>query len=180
VNYETTQFTTGSGSAPHGVVADVTAITASRVSPATGGAFVVGDVYKLQSALPATVRNADPRQRAWIANVAVIDAMRQFATANNTASFLTELGGGQPTRLLGDGLYEVSAMDSAITTGSNALLAGDFSRFLIIDRLGLTTEFLPNVWDQASGRPSGTRAYLCHFRVGSVASDPNAFRVLKL
>lgn len=180
-NYEATQFATGSGSAPHGVVTDVTAITASRVSPATGGAYAVADVYSMHSALDPRFRiGGSSGSRAWVMNVGVIDKTRQFATANNYHAFLTDLTGGQPSQLLGDQILESSAMSTSITTGQNVLLYGDFSRFYIIDRIGMSTEFIPNVFDQATGRPSGTRAWLMHWRVGSGVADTNAFRILKL
>lgn len=179
-NYEATQFATGSGSAPHGVVTDVTAVTASRVSPATGGTYVVGDLYKVHSALPARYRRTDGRSRAWMMSVNTIDSTRQFATANNYHAFLTDLTNGQPPRLLGDTLLEASTMSTSITTGQNLLLYGDFSQFTIVDRVGLSTEFIPNVFDQSTGRPSGTRAWLMHWRVGSGVRDANAFRILLL
>jgi hypothetical protein len=100
-------------------------------------------------------------------SVAIIDTTRQFATSNNYHAFLTDLTNGQPPRLLGDQLLEASTISASITTGQNILLYGDFRRFLIIDRVGVSTEFIPNVFDQASGRPSGTRAWLMHWRVGS-------------
>ena len=71
-------------------------------------------------------------------------------------------------------------MASAVTTGNNVVLFGDFSRFYIVDRIGLSTEFIANVFDQTTGRPSGTRAWLMHWRVGSAVADTNAFRVLRL
>lgn len=179
-NYESTQFATGSGSAPHGVVTDVTAITASRVAPTTGGTYGVQDVYKVHQALPARFRYMDAGSRAWMMSVAIIDTTRQFATANNYHAFLTDLTNGQPPRLVGDQLLEASTMSASITTGQNILLYGDFRRFLIIDRVGVSTEFIPNVFDQATGRPSGTRAWLMHWRVGSGVADANAFRVLLL
>jgi HK97 family phage major capsid protein len=179
-NYESTQFATGSGSAPHGVITDVTAITASRVTPATGGAFVVGDMYKVHAALDPRYRYANPDQRAWMASVNIIDLIRQFGTANNYFAFLADSTGGQPPRLLGDQLLEASTMATAVTTGNNVLLFGDFSRFIIVDRVGVSTEFIPNVFDQATGRPSGTRAWLMHWRVGSGIADANGFRILKL
>ena len=180
-NYEATQFATGSGSAPHGIVTDVTAVTASRVSPTTGGTFVVGDLYKVHQALPPRSRIYGPADsRAWMMSVAIIDTVRQFATANNYHAFLTDLSGGQPPRLIGDQLLEASTMSTSITTGQNILLYGDFSRFYIIDRVGMSTEFIPNVFDQSTGRPSGTRAWLFHWRVGSGVADANAFRVLLL
>jgi HK97 family phage major capsid protein len=179
-NLEATQFETGSGSAPHGVVTDVTAITASRVAPATGGTFVVGDLYKVHSALPPRYRRGPSQNRAWSMSVNIIDTVRQFATANNYHAFLTDLSNGQPPQLLGDSLIEASTMSTSVTTGQNILLFGDFSKFLIIDRVGVSTEFIPNVFDQASGRPSGTRAWLMHWRFGSGIADANAFRVLLL
>jgi len=178
--YEATQFATGSGSAPHGVVTDVTAVTTSRVSPQTGGLYAVGDLYKVHAALPPRYRYGNPASRAWMMSVNIIDTTRQFATANNYHAFLTDLSNGQPPRLLGDQLLEASTMATAVTTGNNIVLYGDFSKFLIVDRVGMSTEFIENVFDQASGRPSGTRAWLMHWRVGSGVSDAGAFRVLLL
>lgn len=178
-NYEATQFATGSGSAPHGVVTDVTAVTGSRVTPATGGVFVVGDLYKLHAALPARYRHGG-NSTAWMMSVNIIDTVRQFATANNYHAFLTDLTNGQPPRLLGDQLIEASTMSTTVTTGQNIALYGDFRQFYIIDRVGMSVEFIPNVFDQATGRPSGTRAWLMHWRVGSGVADANAFRVLLL
>lgn len=179
-NYEATQFATGSGSAPHGVVTDVTAVTSSRVSPATGGAYVVGDLYKVHSALPARYRRTGSTSRAWMMSVNTIDSTRQFATANNYMAFLTDMTDGQPPRLLGDQLLEASTMSTSITTGQNLILYGDFSQFTIVDRVGLSTEFIANVFDQSTGRPSGTRAWLMHWRVGSGVRDAAAFKILLL
>jgi HK97 family phage major capsid protein len=179
-NAEATQFATGTGSAPHGIVTDVTAITASRVTPTTGGAFVVADLYKVHSALPARYRRSASQGRAWMMSVNIIDTIRQFATANNYHAYLTDLSNGQPPRLIGDTLLEASTMATTVTTGQNILLYGDFKQFTIVDRVGVSSEFIPNVFDQATGRPSGTRAWLMHWRFGSGVRDANAFRVLLL
>jgi HK97 family phage major capsid protein len=179
-NAEATQFATGTGSAPHGIVTDVTAITASRVSPTTGGTFVVADLYKVHVALPARYRRSAAGSRAWMMSVNIIDTIRQFATANNYHAYLTDLSNGQPPRLIGDSLLEASTMATTVTTGQNILLYGDFKQFTIVDRVGVSSEFIPNVFDQATGRPSGTRAWLMHWRFGSGVRDANAFRVLLL
>jgi HK97 family phage major capsid protein len=179
-NYEASQFATGSGSAPHGVVTDVGAVTASRVAPTTGGAYAAADVYKLHQGLPARYRYTDSGSRAWVGSVATIDSTRQFGTANNYANFLVDMGSGAPTQLLGDPILEASQMSSSYTTGQDVLLYGDFSRFYIIDRIGMSTEFIPNLFDQSTGRPSGQRAWLMHWRVGSGVADTGAFRLLRL
>lgn len=178
-NLEASWFATGSGSDPEGVVTGVTAITASRVNPASGGAYAVADVYSLHSGLPARFRRTASGSRAWVANVGIIDKTRQFATANNYHAFLTDMTTDAPSRLLGDQLIESSEMSASVTTGQNVLLFGDFSRYYIVDRVGLQTEFIPNVVD-SSGLPTGQRAWLAHWRVGAKVADPNAFRILKL
>lgn len=179
-NYEANRLTVGLGTTqPTGVVTGVTAITSSRVSPAMGGTFVVGDVYSVHQSLPPRYRRSAGGSRAWMASVNTINAMRQFATANVYHAFLVDLAGGQPPNLIGDPLDEASDMATAITTGNNLLLYGDFSRFMIIDRIGLTTEFIPNVF-ASTGLPTGTRAWLAHWRWNTALADANAFRLLKL
>jgi HK97 family phage major capsid protein len=180
-NYEANRLTVGNGTTqPQGVVTGVNAVTASRVSPATGGAFVVGDVYTTHQSLAPRHRQGDPSKRAFLANVSIINKMRQFATANNYHAFLTDLGGGQPQNLIGDQLIEASDMDSTTTTGTKILLYGNFERFLIVTRIGLTTEFIPHLFDQATGRPSGQRAWLCHYRLNAKVNDASAFELLVL
>jgi len=178
-NYEATQFATGTGSAPHGVVADVGAVTASRVSPASGGTFAAADMFTVHSALPARYRYMDGDSRAWVCSVNTIDKARQFATSNVYYAFLTDATTGAPSRLLGDQLIESSAMSSSYTTGQDILLFGDFRRFYIVDRIGMSTEFIPNITN-SSGLPTGTRAWLMHWRVGSAVADTGAFRLLRL
>lgn len=180
-NLEATSFATGTGSSePTGVSYAVAAVTASRVSATTGGAFAVADIYKVHQALPARHRlGANAANRSWIASVTMINNARQFATANNYHGFLTDLGGGQPPQLLGDQLHESSAMSSTSTTGQDVLLYGNFSRFVIVDRIGMSIEFIPNVVD-GSGLPTGQRAWLMHGRHGSNVTDAAAFRQLRL
>lgn len=186
INLEAVAYQTGSGSSqPTGVVTATTAITASRVSPATGGTYAVADAITLHSALPARFRNTiqDPRspQRAFLGNIAVLDRTRSLLLAQNSAnSAWTDLGAGVPPTLFGDAIYEASSMDSSFTTGQNILLYGDFSRYYIVDRVGFTTEFIPNLFDTSTGRPVAKRGWLSHWRTGANAVDTNAFRVLKL
>lgn len=179
-NLEGSLFATGTGSSqPKGVMTAVSAVAGSRVSPTTGGTFGAPDIFKVHSALPARYRRGG-RNLAWLANVGVINAARQFGTSNVYYAYLANGTQGQPDTLLGEALYEQSALTSTLTTGNDVLLFGDFSKYYIIDRVGATTEFIPNVFDQATGRPSGTRAWLFHWRVGADCADTNAFRDLRL
>lgn len=175
---EATAFATGTGSQPTGVVAAVAAVTASRVSPTTGGTFTVNS----RADVDAVIEAVPPRYRSrskWVANFATYGKIRRMDTAGG-GSFWANLGAGQPQELLGLPIYESSAMDSAATTGSNLLLAGDFQQYVIFDRIGSTVEYIPNLFDTASGRPTGQRGWIYHWRVGAGVTDVNAFRVLKL
>jgi HK97 family phage major capsid protein len=179
-NLEGTLLSLGTGTAqPTGVMTAVAAVGGSRVSPTTGGVFGAPDIFKVHTALPARYRRGG-RNLAWIANVGVINAARQFGTSNVYYAYLANGTQGQPDTLLGEQLYEQSALSASLTTGQDILLFGDFSKYYIVDRIGAQTEFIPNVFDQATGRPSGTRAWLFHWRFGANAVDTNAFRDLRL
>ena len=176
---EDAAFATGSGSGqPKGIVTAVTAVTTSRVSPTTGGTFTTAsraDVDAVIEAVPPRFRS----KSSWIANYSTYGIIRRMDQYGGS-SFWANLGANQPNELLGRPQYEAYSMVSTITTGSNILLAGDFSQFLIFDRIGSTMEYIPNTFDTTSGRPLGQRGWFYNWRVGSDALVPGAFRVLKL
>lgn len=177
VRLEEAAFATGAGSttAPKGVVTAVTAVTASRVSPTTGGTFsAASEIYLVANAVPA--RHA--ANVTWLANKTTINTIRQFGSTLG-ASFLADLSMGQPPLLLGQPLRECSTMTSTVTTGSNLLLAGDFSEFLIVDRVGTTMRYDPIVVG-SNQRPTGQSGWFAFWRTGSDVTNANAFRVLKL
>lgn len=176
---EATAFTTGAGptAAPHGVVTAVSAVTTSRVTPTTGGAFsAASELYLVVNALPPRHR----RKASWIAAETTINKIRTFDTTG-AGRIIADLSMGEPPLLLGKPLYEASDMVTAVTTGSNILLAGNFSEcYYIYDRAGTTLEYIPNVMDVSTGRPTGQRGFAAWWRTGADAVDPNGFRVLKL
>jgi HK97 family phage major capsid protein len=176
---EADAFAVGSGSgAPFGVVTSTTAITASRVSPTTAGTFTsasIADVYKTLAALPPRHRS----KASHVANYATYNIIRQMSASAAGSSFWANLGANVPEALLGRPVYEASAMASAMTTGSNILLTGDFSQYYIYDRIGMSLEYIPNVVG-ANARPTGQRGWFATWRVGADVVNANAFRVLKL
>lgn len=179
-NLEADAHATGTGSSqPTGAVTAVTAITASRVSPVTGGTLGLDDVYAVHNALPARFHNS--RSLAWVSSRNVQNKIRQLSMAQNSAnSVWTDIANGIPATLLSDPIREASSMSTSLTTGQNVLLYGDFSRYYIVDRVGFTTEFIPNLFDTSTGRPIASRGWLAHWRTGANAVDTNAFRILKL
>lgn len=178
---EATAFATGNGTtAPEGIVTGVGAVTASRVSPTTGGSFTVNSIADI-----FTVANAlTPRSSAgasWVANKTTLNLVRRMAMGQNSAnSVWTDFALGTPNQLLGAPAYEASAMTSTYTTGSDVLLAGDFKAgYYIYDRVGMEIRYNPLVVG-ANQRPTGQSGWFAFWRVGAKVVDPNEFRLLRL
>jgi HK97 family phage major capsid protein len=72
-----------------------------------------------------------------------------------------------------------SAMDTTVTAGDEPLIIGDFNYYVIIDRLGMTSEFVPNMVD-GSGNLTGQRGIVIRWRNNTYLETVNAFRLLKL
>lgn len=172
-NLESAAFSTGAGTGgvPKGIVTAAT----TAVTTATANTFAIADVYSLQQALPARARLG--RNPAVVGNVAIINKMRTFDTAGGS-SYWTNLGESAPGSVLGLKLAEASGMVSTTTTGSKILVAGDFDKFQIVDRIGMTVTYNPMLMDQATARPNGSAGWFTYWRVGSDALDPTAFRTL--
>jgi HK97 family phage major capsid protein len=175
---ESVAFVTGTGSGqPTGIV---TALVASSptvvITSAATDTFAVGDVYALDSALPA--RYADGA--TWLAHRAIYNLIRRFDTQGG-AGLWTTLGNGLPAQLIDRPNISAEAMDSALnTTVDNYLLAyGDFSNYVIADRIGTTIEFIPHLMG-ANRRPTGQRGWYAYFRVGADSVNDAAFRLLNV
>lgn len=170
---EEAAFATGTGAGqPKGVVT-----AATTVASATAATYASGDVYSLQANLPARFRG--PRSSvAWLANLAIINKTRQFDTAGGSA-FWANLGMGQPERLLGAPIYESTTMVGTTTTGSKDLLVGDFSQYLIVDRIGMSVLYEP-LLKGSNQRPTGQAGWFAFWRVGADVSTASAFRVLTI
>lgn len=186
-NLEAAAHTTGSGSSqPTGIVTAIGAVTASRISPTTGGTLSFQDPTLLMNALPERFATYDWNNEAgtsvaFTASATIANKLRTLLIAQNSAnSGWTDLGGGQPPLLIGQPIYRSGSMSTSLTTGQDVLLYGDFSRFYIIDRVGFSVEFVPNYFDTSTGRPTAVRGWMAHWRTGSNAVDTNAFRLLRL
>lgn len=159
---------------PRGVVAAVAAVTASIVTSGTISVFAVNDIYNTSDAL----RPRDASQASWIGNKKIFSLSRRFDTSGGSA-FWANLGMGVPNQLLGQPIYEASAMTSAVTTGANILLAGNFSEYYIVDRVGMSVIYDPMV-KSSNFRPTGQGGWYAFWRVGADVVDPAAFRLLQL
>ncbi|MGR6526230.1 phage major capsid protein [Rhodococcus erythropolis] len=175
---ENAAFITGSGTGqPTGLVTALVAAGGSVIVPAAGEALTSADVYKLQGALGSRWQ-ANAR---FAGNLSILNLIRQMETTNGALKF----PGAQavPANLLGRPLHEVSGMDgtidAAVTAANYALVYGDFSNFVIVDRIGTTVELVPHLMG-ANGRPTGERGLYMHRRVGSDVVNPAAFKLLNV
>lgn len=189
---ESSAFTTGSGTAPNplGILetGNATGIgTAAFVATTGTAAFVIADVYKLETSLAPRWR---PRA-TFVANRAVYNAIRQFDTAGGAGRLIDNLQigltnqvptpGGLGMTMLGYPAREASAMASTpATTAALTLLFGDFNQFVIVDRIGMNVEVVPQMFATANNLPSGQRGLFARWRTGSTVAAPTAFKVLKV
>lgn len=174
---EATALATGTGSAqPFGIVTAL-AGTASEINAATDDVFAIADVYTIHGALAGRYR-----QRAnWLAHNNIYNLIRRFDTAG-AATLWAYLGADRPQELLGSPVSEAEGMDGTVTTTgavSNFILVfGDFSNYVIADRIGMTVELVPHLFHTTTNRPSGQRGWYAHFRMGADSVNDAAFRLL--
>lgn len=98
---------------------------------------------------------------------------RSFGTAGQPADTIFD---AINNRLYGYPAKISSFMDGTAAPGDEPLLVGDFRYFVIVDRLGLVTEFVPNLVD-GNGQLTGQRGILARWRNTSKVLTPNAFRL---
>lgn len=175
---ESVAFVTGSGSGePTGII---TALVASNptviVNSATTDTFALADVYALDSALPARYA----ANGSWLAHRATYNLMRRFDTAGGAALW-GYLSDARKSELLGRPDYVAEAMDGSVTASSEnySLVFGDFSNFVVVDRLGTTLRYIPDTFG-ANGRPTGQSGWLAYWRTGSDSVNDGAFRLLDI
>jgi HK97 family phage major capsid protein len=115
-----------------------------------------------------------------VSNFAVQSTIRQMDTAGGSSFWANFAGPLMPERLLGLPIYASSTMTSTVTTGSNILLAGDFSEYIIVDRVGMSMSYDPNVRSSANMRHTGQGQFTAFWRTGADVGSVNAFRLLQL
>lgn len=174
---EAVAFITGTGSGqPTGIVTAL-AGTSSEINAATDDTFALADVYALQGSLPARYRS----NASWLANNLIYNRIRQFDT-NGGAGLWSTLGEDRAPALLGRRVLEAEAMDGAIgvsgAVSNFVAVFGDFSNYVIADRIGMTVEFIPHLFHTGNNRPSGQRGWYAYARVGADSVNDGAFRLL--
>lgn len=177
---EGTAFVSGSGTnAPRGIITAISATAGSTVTATTRGSFTTSsgvDVFALLNSVPSRYEDTV----TWVANKATFNTIKQMpAGAGATSSIWPNYEAALGNPLLGSPTKQASDFSSATTSGTVLIVLGDFSQYVIYDRIGTQVEFMQNVVDQATGLPTGQRGLVAHRRVGGDVTDVNAFRFLK-
>jgi HK97 family phage major capsid protein len=185
---EATKFALGTGSnEPFGVITGATAL----YTAASSTALAVADLYGLETALGPRFRPG----ATMVFNRAVAQKLRGFDTGTGAGSGSNvwidnlRLGsstntvptpGGYNANVLGYPAYESSAMSSTFTTGQKLMVFGDFSYYKIIDRIGMSIETIPHLFDVTNNMPTGQRGLYAYWRNGAKVLDAAAFVTLRL
>jgi HK97 family phage major capsid protein len=160
---EVVAFTTGTGSAqPFGVITHGT-------SDASVGALTAAMVYGIHQALPPRFRTGDGARPVWIANVAIINALRQIPSfAGSVTSLVNDNQPDSIPEVLSLDIYEDSAMDASnVVSGHKNLAVLDMNSFIITNRQPEMLIYEPLFKDQATGRPAGQAGWFSWSRTGS-------------
>jgi len=168
----------GTGVNPSGLVKT---LNTSQNQNTVGASITAAMIYSLESGL-------NPRFRpnaTFLASKGIYNLVRGLDSAGGAALW-QRIGFGQPPELLGYPAYEVSTM-SGLTSGGTAvndrwMLFGDCKQFLIVDRLGMSVELIPQLFNQATagvgvGLPTGQRGLFAIWRNTSKVLVDAAFQV---
>lgn len=176
---EAVTFATGDGSGkPTGIVTALVASSPSViVNSATTDTFALADVHAVHDALPARYRGRP--SAAWLGNNKVYSKIRQFDSAGG-AGLWARIAEGRPEGLINRPVLEAEAMDGVINASAEnyVLIFGDFSNYVIADRIGTTVEFIPHLFGTTNNRPTGQRGWYAYVRHGADSVNDAAFRVL--
>lgn len=178
---EQTAFINGSGTnAPRGIVTAISATAGSTVTITTRGSFTSAssaDVYAIVNAVPTRYEQSS----TWVGNKATFNLINTMSPNGGGSLFWQNFNtnkGWESPALLGYPVNPASDMPNTYASGTVFAILGDFSRYLIVDRIGVTVEYQQLVVN-SSGIPTGQRGLVAHKRVGADCLDVNAFRFLK-
>ncbi len=174
---ESLKFSVGAGHAsnePQGVLVGAGTI----VGTSGGTAIAVADIYGLVDALP-------PRYQAQaqiLATQQTFSRIRQLATQAGPNVWADSLVPGNPPTLLGYPARKASNVGTAgaaLTSSARWAIVGDWSRYVIVDRIGLSVRVIPDLFGGTAAvhYPTGQSGLVAYWRNSAGVIDSNAFRV---
>jgi HK97 family phage major capsid protein len=175
---EEVSFVTGTGTAATGPAGTVTRATVDGNVAVLTTASAPG-VFSLLANLPVRFRVGDQARPRWVANIAVINALRAitpFAAA--TSSIVNDQTSDGIPEMLSIDFLESTTMDGVLTTGGHkGLLLMDGNSYLIVDRIGTQMIYEPLVPGAGGINPAGLTGWFAWSRVGGDVATATALRV---
>jgi HK97 family phage major capsid protein len=169
---------TGSGSGqPTGIFTALDANTNVEIVSTTANVIGVVDLQSVYRQLPVRWRG----RSTWLMNPLYSLAIKALGTQLGN-SYTGDLTTATTDRLLGRPVVESDDAPAVQTTtaNDNAVVLGDFSNFVIVDKPGSTAiEFIPHMFNTSNNLPDGRRAWFMHWRNGSDSVNDLAFRLLQ-
>ena len=165
-NGEAAAFATGAGSGsnqPEGIITALDANTFCEVANTTAATLGIVDLYKAYNGLSARFQ----QNATFVVSPVVLGTIEQAGLA---------LGGGNvsdladPRRASIIGVPRVVSSSfpgtpSSTTQVENWLVVGDFSNYVIVEKVGMRVKFVDTVVN-GDGNPTGESAWLLNWRVG--------------
>jgi HK97 family phage major capsid protein len=165
-------FATGTGSGQPTGITTAIALSTGRVSAhSTNSAFTTTD---LQNAFINLGARYQPNA-SWVSSLTYANRVRAFGTTAY-ADRSTTLAEGPGAMILGRPWYEASDMTTLLSTvTNNALVYGDWSNYLIYDRIGTEVEFINHLFSAGNALPNGRRGWYAYGRTGADSINDTGF-----
>jgi HK97 family phage major capsid protein len=177
---ESNKFLKGLGHSSHEPEGLLIGANTGTLLSTNQSAIVVGDLYAMEQALAPRWRS----RAIWMGALGAYNKVRQLDTAGG-ANLWVQLAYDQPATLLGKAAYEwsdysFSTTGTLITGSATCLTFGDFNEFTIIDRIGMSVEPIPVMFNVGNNRPDGTRGLFARWRNTSDVRTAAAFCHLQI
>jgi HK97 family phage major capsid protein len=173
------KFAVGAGDGsdePFGIITALDANTNVEVSVTTDGAFGGADINKAWGALPDRYK----ANATWVMNYDVANEVASFGNGNNLSFVTVDLTGQIETLRTRPVDFSSYFPDFTGTTGAaNVLVVGDWRNYLIADRVGMSVELVPHLFDVTNNRPTGQRGWFAYARNGADSINDLGFRLLQ-
>jgi HK97 family phage major capsid protein len=175
---DATQFLTGAGASSPGGILNIGGTggltTTQRVQTAVSATYAVGDPWTLKAQVP-------PRfipTSTYVAAPGIWDKTYRFVAQGSTTEPRQFSDGDRGGDFVGRPKAELSTMVTTTTTASRVMIAGDFSGYNVVDRLGVTAEIIPHLFGAAQGNlPTGYRGLFIW--AGPAPASPSRTRSAK-
>lgn len=184
---EENKFAVGAGSnnSPLGMFVKSTFTVKETI---TNDTFAVADLDATEAALPIRHR----RPAIWMLSRGVIRIIQGWETAygklfNSTLGYpavgdiRNNPGGNTGMNLLGYPVWETPSAPVTVTTDDTIVgILVNPSQYIIVDRVGMDIEVVPNLFDTSTGLPTGRRAVLAVWRNSATALNADGGRQINI